>query len=69
MTLSNAILLLTIIAFIVAVLLFYIASLLKKLERTARGQMEDLGEISTYLGEISEETETIRTILRKKESN
>ncbi len=69
MTLPNALLLLTILAFIVAVSLFYVALFLKKLERTARGQMEELGEIGTYLGEISEETETIRTILRKKDSH
>jgi uncharacterized protein YoxC len=68
MTLPNAILLLSIVALIVAVMLFYVALLLKKLEGTSRGQMETLSEISTYLGGISEETETIRTILRKRES-
>lgn len=69
MTLLDAILLLTIILAIVAIMLFYVISLLRKLEMTSRGQMEALNEVSSSLGEISEETETIRTILRNKDSN
>ena len=60
---------LTVIAVIIAIMLLYVISLLSKIERSVRGQMEVLNEVGSSLCEISEETETIRTILGKVHGN